>query len=471
MAVVAKLDILTNVNTAPLTAGFKRGEMAAKRFSQKVGGATRGLATAFISLRTAVIAMGVAMAAMALRSAVGYVRSTMEAIDQTAKLARTLSMTTEKLGGLQHAAKLAGIEGAAFGKGMIRMQDAAAKASEGDLEQAEAFAFFGLKAKEIAQLAPDEMFLRIAETIDKVGLGTQTTSKLLAVFGRAGAQMIPLFEGGRESIEGFIAEAQRLGIVVGTVASRQVEQANDAMTRFKSALGGLGITIAVEVAPMLEKLSNLLAESTGEFNRTSTVVSEIGNVFLQIARVFLNVASTLNTVFQSVKGLLIGFINTLAWAAKWAEKFWNVLLPSSLETTVFADFSREMAAVTKEVADDLGAVWTGGLWGENMMKAIERARQASRKIAEDAERSKTKRARWQDPSEFGAAGGGSKRLSSPAAAERGTLEAAKAIVANMRRNMGIDKQIDVGKQQVVQLKKIEENTRKAGGLVLAGAGI
>ncbi|MBL9172840.1 MAG: hypothetical protein JNL10_04835 [Verrucomicrobiales bacterium] len=76
-------------------------------------------------------------------------------------------------------------------------RQARADAGAGDLDALENFRRLGISMAEIKDLAPDELFYRIADAFKKIGLGKQELAGAAGVLGRAQAQaLVPYFAGG-----------------------------------------------------------------------------------------------------------------------------------------------------------------------------------------------------------------------------------------------------------------------------------
>ena len=89
---------------------------------------------------------------------------------------------------------------------------------------------------------------KIENPADKVRLAMQ-------IFGRAGAELIPIMEGGSKAIQAAREEADKLGLTLNETSSHQLAQAHEAMVRLKSAFAGAANTLAITFAPALAMMA------------------------------------------------------------------------------------------------------------------------------------------------------------------------------------------------------------------------
>lgn len=200
-------------------------------------------------------AMGVALAAAA--SAAGYaIKSAIDRADELSKGAQKIGVTTEALSRLAYAADLSDVSLEQLQGGLARMTKFQAEAAQGNEEAAKTFAAFGIAIKDSAgNLRDTEAVLQdFARVFAALPDGPQKTALALRVFGRAGAELIPLLNSGADGLADMAAEADRLGVTLSTETGKQAEEFNDSLTRLKSTMQGVVNQI---LRPLLPELNNL----------------------------------------------------------------------------------------------------------------------------------------------------------------------------------------------------------------------
>ena len=154
MARIHNLSSRLTLNTKSFTTGLARARKSATEFGKRMGRAAK---------RTA--AVGAAASAAAVGGLALLYRQNSAHIDQTAKFARSIGIQTENLMGLRHAGELAGVGQAKLDQSLQQMVRRVGEASSGTGSAVKALDTLGLSANELARLAPDEQFTRIAEQI------------------------------------------------------------------------------------------------------------------------------------------------------------------------------------------------------------------------------------------------------------------------------------------------------------------
>src|SRR5690606_13532062 len=102
---------------------------------------------------------------LSLKGIAALVSGQAEAIDGLAKTADRAGMSMETFQGFNLAAGLAGVETAAFGNSLTKLQKNLVDAADGTGPAAEAFAKMGLNANQLRAMGVDNAMLEIADGI------------------------------------------------------------------------------------------------------------------------------------------------------------------------------------------------------------------------------------------------------------------------------------------------------------------
>lgn len=186
-------------------------------------------------------------------------RSSINAADATGKAAQAAGLATEQYSSLSYAAKLAGVEGQAFGVALSQLNKQIA--SNGT-----ALADLGVRTTTASgQLKnADQVLGEVADRFAAMPDGAQKATLALQLFGERGRDLVPLLNQGRAGIEQVRMEAERLGVVISTDTARASEQFNDDLTRLQTAISGVGLRLASEMLPGLTAASTYLARATAD---------------------------------------------------------------------------------------------------------------------------------------------------------------------------------------------------------------
>jgi DNA-binding phage protein len=267
---VGDIAIKVGADIGPLVTGLNRAQTAVAGFGKSAGAAGGGM-------RAFATAAGVvaATAATASLGIVALTRRSMESIDVLSKSARMLGIHTAELQAMSQVAEEAGVETEAFTKALVKMQDNIAGLSQGTAAQVTAFGQLGLSMSDLVGLGADEQFALIAERIDGISDPANRTAAALNVFGKAGADLIPMMEGYRGALEETAQFQKEFGISVSDLGGRDVEAANDAIGRMSIAMSGLGNALAVSFSPAVVEAANALASLISYLHTTQDEINEM----------------------------------------------------------------------------------------------------------------------------------------------------------------------------------------------------
>jgi hypothetical protein len=243
------LDLIARVGG--FEQGLSQAERKAKDSTKKIAGYAKNVAVAFA-------ATGVAAAA----GLAALVRSSIDAADELSKTSKIVGVAIEDLSGLKHAAELSGVEFGQLESGLIKLNRITADAFEGIGAGADAYEALGISVKNADGSLKNnyDLIQEIAEQFQLMEDGAQKAALAQDLFGRSGAKLIPLLNGGAEGLADFREEAERLGLVINKNTGEAAEQFNDNIDRLKKTLVGLGNTIAADVTPELAELTDIFAD-------------------------------------------------------------------------------------------------------------------------------------------------------------------------------------------------------------------
>ena len=179
-----------------------------------------------------------------------------KAIDQQAKFADVMGLTTQQFAGLQVGAAITGVSINQVNTALTRMMKNIADASYGLENPTRALKELGLEANELMSVDTDTKLKMIADAFGKMENEAYKASVMINIFGRAGIQFSKLLETGSDGLERFTKEAVDMGFALNRVDAAKVEAANDAIARASFGIKTIGRVLAVELAPIIEFAAN-----------------------------------------------------------------------------------------------------------------------------------------------------------------------------------------------------------------------
>lgn len=190
-------------------------------------------------LRVGAIAAGGALVAATIR--LGHHADGL--LDTKAKT----GIAVEALQELEHAANKSGSSAEGLGAGLRGLGKNLKAAVDGNEEAQAAFSSLGVSIYDASgQIKPADVLLEeFADRFKEMPDGLMKSAKAQSVFGKAGADLIPLLNEGAEGIRTLREEAHDLGLVVEDAGIKSSKRFWDALTRLKDAAIGLGNVLVV----------------------------------------------------------------------------------------------------------------------------------------------------------------------------------------------------------------------------------
>lgn len=244
-AVIGALRVNLGLNSASFRSGLKQSGNGIGKFAK-------------------VAAAGFAAVSAAATAAFAAVGGAARDADKQIKASRSLGIKVEELGRLTYAADLSGASFESLQTGIRRASQTVDQALTGmKNEGTRAF-----KALDVRMAKTDgsarsmyDILGDVADRFSKMPDGVEKTAMAMAMFGRSGAELIPLLNAGRDGIAAMGDEAERLGLVFSTDTALASEIFNDNLTRLNKSLTGLWNMVLANVIPNMVLLTNKFSDA------------------------------------------------------------------------------------------------------------------------------------------------------------------------------------------------------------------
>lgn len=278
---LGSLVVTLGLDAAKFVSGLTKAEQEAKRWRDtSVKAAQQFGAIA----GTAAVAAGVALVAVTKKA--------IDAADELSKTAQKVGITTEALSGLAYAAELSGVSSETLSTSLSKLNKNISEAAQGSKEQAEAFDAIGVSATNAdgSLRGADKVLADIATKFSSYADGAEKSAIAQALFGRSGAELIPLLNSGADGLEKMRAEAEKLGIIIDTKTGKDAEAFNDTITKLGKSVDALGLGIAKELLPTLQAIADKFVDMQSEGGGVSVVVEAVSEAFKALTVLGANVA-------------------------------------------------------------------------------------------------------------------------------------------------------------------------------------
>jgi hypothetical protein len=273
---------------------------------------------------------------------VALARAGLKSIDNIGKLSRTLGMTTEQIGTLQHMANLGGTSLDTFARAARNLNKGALDfVTKGTGEAKDAFEALNISVDDVNATGDDQIALMgmIADKLNVLEPGVTKTALAMKLFGSRAVEILPALEQGSAGIKAMAAEATELGATLDKDGVAQVEAANDAIARLGTIFTSIRNKILIGVAPVIEKLATILKD------KFATSLALSGDSIQKWAK------NAIGSFFNFAKNALNGLENIANGAIELANKLPGMDFKSvNLQTFVkhlgsLSDIMRELPEV------------------------------------------------------------------------------------------------------------------------------
>lgn len=201
----------------------------------------------------------------AFKALIGDTISAAAAMDD---LAEKTGASVENLSGLARVAKISGIDLGTVETGLIRLSKALAGADEESKGAGHALAAIGLEAEKLREQDPAQSLKEVADALGEYADGAGKTALALDLFGKSGAQLLPLLKD--------LSEAEKLQGKLTREEAAAAEELEKAWNRTNAEGAAWAKSIVIAMIPALASLLDFL-------NATKLGILQVGSSLAVVA--------------------------------------------------------------------------------------------------------------------------------------------------------------------------------------------
>lgn len=314
-----RVNVSVTASTGGLTAGLSRATKTMTSFAGKVTSTLNPLRMLSNVAQSTFGQLAMfSMARSAVNTLTGMASAAAENVDVQSKLSRRLGTTYGELAGLKMAGDLAGVGIETIGMAMTKADVAMQKAAGGSKSAQAAFATLGLTAEQLQGMSSADRFTEIASSIANLETPAQRAAAAVALFGEEGAQLLPLFEGGADSIRRAREEAQAFGLALTNAQGQNIEEMNDSFTRVYSAIQGVVQQVVAHLAPAITAIAKQFTDFVGSVGGAN-IGQAIGEALLQGAEYLAEIGDYIILNFGPMLQQVFSYLSQVGeqWGAIW----------------------------------------------------------------------------------------------------------------------------------------------------------
>ena len=289
----SRAQIILDGDVGPLRQKLREAASHMQLFGKEAGSSMDGLGLQTRALQGMLAGLAGALSVGVYAS---FVKHQIDAADAMSKSAQKAGVTTEQFSGMAYAAKLADVEVDLLTKSYAKLGGLLTDAQQGQKDAVEMFRRLKFDPKSFKDA--DQLLLAMAERFAAMKDGATKTALAVDIFGeRLGPGLIPFLNAGKEGLQDLRAEAERLGVVIGTQTGKDAEEFNDTLTKMKVATDGIGMSMAKELLPALQAVAAELLRAKTEGGSAFEALGKAARVVVETVTILV---ANVSFVFQAI---------------------------------------------------------------------------------------------------------------------------------------------------------------------------
>jgi hypothetical protein len=214
-------------------------------------------------------------------------------------MAQATGVSVDALSGLEYVAKQSGISAESLDKALEKLGKSLDKAVSGGVNSTNAFKTLGVTITDAnGKLLPTTTILEsLANKFQSFKDGPEKTALAIQIFGKAGADLVPLLNRGSAGIDDLLKEAQRLGVVIGDDTASAAKQFQESMNKVTAAVEGAANSMLTKLLPSIQMVIDNVAAGAEE---TDSRFKDVLNAAGVVGKAFIVAFGAVQTFFDSL---------------------------------------------------------------------------------------------------------------------------------------------------------------------------
>jgi hypothetical protein len=266
---------------------------------------TQALSDSFLGVvKTAkqlVGALGIATSVKALTD--GFL-ATANAMDDLADSAQKVGVAAEDLQKLRYAAKFSGIGAQELDTALAKLNKTLVEGRNANSELSKTLKQMGVDASG----STIDAVAKIADEFAELPDGATKTARAMELFGRTGADLIPLLNQGGDAIRAMGDELERTGGLLSTETLQAASAFSDNMDKLTTTVGAVKSSIVAGMLPAFRDITAALTESAKAGDDFKTFGQGVGEVAKLLFRIFGAVAKLIQTAGRELGGFAASLV-------------------------------------------------------------------------------------------------------------------------------------------------------------------
>lgn len=285
---LTRLNVALTMTTGAFTRSTQSAISAASAMGERMKGAILG-------------PIGAVTGALSTGAFVVAVRAAAQRIDELAKSADRLGVSTQSLAGFRYAAEQTGVSIELVEQSMTKLQVRVEQAAAGNKQAADSLAALGLSVADLAKLPADQQMAKVADALNGLGTQGQRASAAVALFGEQGTKMAGMLAMGSAGLQKATTDAEKMGLALSRVDAAKVEESNLALGRIAKVIEGAMNVAAVKLSPIITAIANEMTRASTNTQGFGSVMDSVIRGGVAVVGFLANAWAGLEIVFRTVR--------------------------------------------------------------------------------------------------------------------------------------------------------------------------
>ena len=271
------------------------------RLATDLQGANRDVSRTMNGIKSAASAVQGYLGAIGINAFAGYIKSAIDAGGALFDLSKKTGVSVEELSSLEFAAKMSGTTLDGVAAGLKKLATNMVATSQGAISNAESFKALGISVTDANGnlRSTQDVMLDVADRFAGMQDGAGKSALAVKLFGRSGADLIPMLNEGSKGIGKLQETAKSLGLTLTDDAAAGMESLGDSMDTMAMAGQGVARQFAAELTPALGVMATSLISAATEGGVLNAVVGLLSAALKSVVSVVIGVVAVFGVLVRA----------------------------------------------------------------------------------------------------------------------------------------------------------------------------
>lgn len=273
-----------------------------------------------------------------------WVKGAIDSADAASKLSQRAGVAVADVAGLQLAFDLGGSSAEGMATGL-------AKLSKNMVEGGKGFDELGVKTRNAdgTMRGVKDVFYDVADAFSEIEDGAAKTAVAQQIFGKSGAELLPVLNGGAAGLREMAEMADKLGLTLSDETAKDAEKFNDTLDLVHKSTQGIATRIAAQMLPTLNSMAGALLEAATD----GDTLARAADILASGLKVLFS-AGVLGVEVFNTLGKTIGGVAAAVMAVAQGEFAQAKNIMAEMGSDISAGWSKSASTISK-AWDDSGS--------------------------------------------------------------------------------------------------------------------